>query len=40
MASGHLDMTPMITARYPLDQAAEAIRSLAKREAGKVLVKI
>jgi|GEM_PF-6007063 len=40
MASGRLDMTPMITARYPLEQAAEAVRSLANREGGKVMVKI
>lgn len=40
MASRKLDMTPIITARYPLERAAEAIRSLASREGGKVLVKI
>lgn len=40
MASGRLDMTPMITARYPLEQAADAVRSLANREGGKVMVKM
>jgi hypothetical protein len=40
MASRRLDMTPMITARYPLDKAAEAVHSLANREGGKVMVKI
>ena len=40
MASRRLDMTPMITARYSLDKAAEAVHSLANREGGKVMVKI
>jgi len=40
MASGRLDMRKMITARYPLDRAAEAITSLANREGGKIMVKM
>jgi len=40
MASGHLNMRKMITARVPLESAAEAITGLAKREGGKVMVKI
>jgi threonine dehydrogenase-like Zn-dependent dehydrogenase len=40
MASRRLDMTSMVTARYPLDRAAEAVQSLASREGGKVLVKM
>ena len=40
MASGRLDMRKMITTRYPLDRAAEAITSLANREGGKIMVKM
>ena len=40
MANHRIDMRAMITARYPLDQAVEAIQSLHKREGGKVMVKI
>jgi threonine dehydrogenase-like Zn-dependent dehydrogenase len=40
MASGRIDMTPMITTRYPLERAVEAIESLRDRQGGKVMVKI
>jgi hypothetical protein len=40
MAEGRLDMTRMITARYPLEEAVEAIESLREREGGKVMVRI
>jgi hypothetical protein len=30
----------MITARYPLDRAVEAIKGLAGREGGKIMVRI
>lgn len=39
VASGKLDLRPIITARYGLEQAVEAIASTTKREGGKVLVK-
>lgn len=40
MASGRLNMRKMITARFPLEHAVEAVTSLANREGGKVMVKI
>ncbi|MEW5720103.1 MAG: scyllo-inosose 3-dehydrogenase [Chloroflexota bacterium] len=40
MASSRLDMRKMITARYSLDQAAQAITSLTNRAGGKVMVKM
>ena len=39
VAAGRLDLSPIITARYPLEQAVEAIARAAKRADGKVLVK-
>jgi len=39
VASGKLDLRPIITARYGLEQAVEAIASTTKRAGGKVLVK-
>ncbi len=38
MASGRLDLTPIITARFPLEQADAALRRMAERRDGKVLV--
>ena len=35
-----LNIPTMITARYPLERAAEAIKSLANREGGKVMVRM
>jgi threonine dehydrogenase-like Zn-dependent dehydrogenase len=40
IASRRLNIPKMITARYPLDRAVEAITSLANREGGKVMVRI
>ncbi len=40
MSTGRLNMRKMITARFPLERAAEAVTSLANREGGKVMVKI
>ncbi|RLC89705.1 MAG: alcohol dehydrogenase, partial [Chloroflexi bacterium] len=40
MAGGRIDMTRMITARYPLERAVEAIESLRDRQEGKVMVRI
>jgi len=39
VASGRLDLSPIITARYGLDDAVEAIARSGKREDGKILVK-
>lgn len=38
VASGRLDLSPMITARYRLDNAVEAIARLTKRADGKIVV--
>jgi len=38
VASGRLDLSPIITARYPLDDAVEAIARLTKREDGKIVI--
>lgn len=40
MASGRLNMRKMITTRFPLERATEAITSLANRESGKVMIRI
>jgi threonine dehydrogenase-like Zn-dependent dehydrogenase len=39
MASGLIDMTQIITARYDLDEAVDAIAKSVTREDGKILVK-
>lgn len=39
MASGRIDMTPMITARYDLAKTVEAIKESREREHGKITVK-
>jgi threonine dehydrogenase-like Zn-dependent dehydrogenase len=39
MASGRLDMTPMITARYDLEKTVEAIAASGERRHGKITVK-
>ena len=39
MASGLIDMTQIITARYNLDQAVDAIAKSVSREDGKIMVK-
>jgi len=38
VASGRLDLSPIITARYALDDAVEAIARLTKREDGKIII--
>lgn len=40
MAAGLIDMTRIITARYGLDQAVDAIKASADRSGGKVMVRI
>ena len=39
VAAGRLDMTPIITARYKLEEAVDAIAKSIKRADGKILVK-
>ena len=39
MAAKRLDMLPIVTARFPLDEALEAIEQTSKRVDGKVMVK-
>jgi len=39
MASGRLDMTQMITARYDLPKTVEAIAASGERKHGKITVK-
>jgi len=40
MSNRRVDMRKMITARYPLDRAVEAVKGLAGREGGKIMVKM
>ena len=40
MAAGKIDMTKIVTNRYPLDKAAEAIHESAKGKGGKIIVKM
>ena len=39
MAAGLIDLTPIITARYALGEAVDAIARLTKREDGKIMVR-
>lgn len=39
VASGRLDLSPIITARFPLDKAVDAIARSGERTDGKILVK-
>jgi hypothetical protein len=39
VAAGRLDMSPIITARYGLEQTVEAIAKSTERKDGKILVK-
>jgi threonine dehydrogenase-like Zn-dependent dehydrogenase len=39
MASGRVDLRPIITSRFPLSAAVAAIEKASKRQDGKVLVK-
>jgi hypothetical protein len=38
VASGRLDLSPMITGRYKLDNAVDAIARLTKRQDGKIMI--
>jgi threonine dehydrogenase-like Zn-dependent dehydrogenase len=40
MASGLIDQTRAVTARFPLEKAVEGIEQLLKREDGKILIKM
>ena len=40
MAAGLIDMTKIITARFNLDRAVEALERATKREDGKIMIKI
>jgi len=40
MASGRVDMRPIITSRFPLAQAAAAVEKASKRQDGKVMIKM
>ena len=39
VAAGRLDLSPIITARYDLDEAVDAIARATKREDGKIIVR-
>ncbi len=39
VAAGRLDLSPIITARYKLDDAVDAIERATKREDGKIMIK-
>ena len=39
MASGRIDLRPIITSRFPLDRGVEAVRKAMKREDGKVMIR-
>jgi threonine dehydrogenase-like Zn-dependent dehydrogenase len=40
MASGRVDMRPVITSRFQLPQADAAVEKASKRQDGKVMVKM
>jgi threonine dehydrogenase-like Zn-dependent dehydrogenase len=39
LASGRVDLLPIVTSRFPLDQAADAVHKALRREDGKILVR-
>jgi scyllo-inosose 3-dehydrogenase len=39
MAAGRIDLTPIITSRFPLAQGVEAIKKATKREDGKIMIR-
>ena len=39
VAAGRLDLSPIITAKYPLDETVDAIAQSTTRTDGKILVK-
>jgi len=40
MASGRIDLRPIITSRFPLAEARDAVLLASKRQDGKVMVRI
>jgi threonine dehydrogenase-like Zn-dependent dehydrogenase len=39
MAAGRIDLTPIITSRFPLARGVEAIKKATKREDGKIMIR-
>ncbi len=39
MAAGRIDLTPIITSRFPLERGVEAVQKAARREDGKIMVR-
>jgi threonine dehydrogenase-like Zn-dependent dehydrogenase len=39
MAAGRIDLTPIITSRFPLDRAVEALHKATRREDGKIMIR-
>lgn len=39
MAAGRIDLTPIITSRFPLAQGVEAVKKATKREDGKIMIR-
>jgi len=39
MAAGRIDLTPIITSRFALDQSVEAVKKATKREDGKIMIR-
>jgi threonine dehydrogenase-like Zn-dependent dehydrogenase len=39
MAAGRIDLTPIITSRFTLDQGVEAIKKATRREDGKIMIR-
>ncbi|MGH2404125.1 MAG: zinc-binding dehydrogenase, partial [bacterium] len=39
MAAGRIDMTQVITSRFPLDRGVEAVQKATRREDGKIMVR-
>lgn len=39
MAAGRIDLTPIITSRFPLAQGVEAVKKATRREDGKIMIR-
>jgi len=39
MASGRIDLTPIITSRFSLGESVQAIHKATKREDGKIMIR-
>ncbi len=39
MAAGRIDLTPIITSRFPLDRGVEAVQQATRREDGKIMIR-